>query len=145
MSSTCTRPPYQRYSSRDLVYRRATTETDAPGANVATTISRFSAPGHERLRRRSGTWPRWAICLRASIFAYPDRNRGVDSSPAPHGWVKRPVWMGKSPRQLHFVRIRRAECGPIDRPVEGADKARAANDVAQRHRYEIVDDAGQGD
>ena len=33
-------------------YRRATTDTDEPGANVAATISRFKASGHDRCRRR---------------------------------------------------------------------------------------------
>jgi hypothetical protein len=32
-------------------YSRATTETDAPGRNVAATISRFSASGQRLLRR----------------------------------------------------------------------------------------------
>jgi hypothetical protein len=32
---------------------RATTETDAPGTNVAATISRFSASGRRLFRRRS--------------------------------------------------------------------------------------------
>jgi hypothetical protein len=33
-------------------YRRATSETEAPASYVAATISRFSASGHERYRRR---------------------------------------------------------------------------------------------
>jgi hypothetical protein len=33
-------------------YRRATSETEAPATCVAATISRFSASGHERYRRR---------------------------------------------------------------------------------------------
>jgi hypothetical protein len=36
----------------DQVAARATTDTDAPGINVAATISRFSATGHRLLRRR---------------------------------------------------------------------------------------------
>src|SRR5689334_21339306 len=38
-----------------------------------------------------------------------------------------------------------AECYPIDRPVDGADKAGAAHDVAQRDRHEVVEYAGDGD
>ena len=33
-------------------YRRATTDTDEPGANEAATISRFNASGHRLLVRR---------------------------------------------------------------------------------------------
>ena len=32
-------------------YRRATIDTDAPGANAASTISRLSASGHDLCRR----------------------------------------------------------------------------------------------
>jgi hypothetical protein len=44
--------PPVKYLVRFTSYCRATSETDAPGANDAATISRFSASGHERLRRR---------------------------------------------------------------------------------------------
>jgi len=36
---------------RPPLYRRATTETDAPGASDAATISRLSASGHNPCRR----------------------------------------------------------------------------------------------
>jgi hypothetical protein len=56
-SSDLLASPYRRRQLNSwfalTLYRRATTETDAPGSNVAATISRFSASGHRLFRRCS--------------------------------------------------------------------------------------------
>src|SRR4051812_3666622 len=46
---------------------------------------------------------------------------------------------------LLLVGIRSAERRPVDCPVDGADKAGTAHDIAERYRYEIMDDAGDSD
>ena len=44
-----------------------------------------------------------------------------------------------------LIRILLAERYAIDRPVDGADKAGASDDIAERYRYEVVDDPRDGD
>jgi hypothetical protein len=57
-------------------YCRATTETDAPGRDVAATISRFSASGQRLFRRRSALFVSTSDIVGTSSLASIHHERG---------------------------------------------------------------------